>query len=178
MYRPHRQRAAMLFGSLAVVLAMASCKSKTKDAAETQPLEMADTSSSGERFAIEQPCPAALEVLKPAANSLEQTVQKVLAAATAEGDDNANFDKFYAEFKTTTPKSALKSFLWKNAKKHAKKYLIPGKEKDVGFTICRRVPGSGGKTKIFLRSYSEKQNTPMTLKQVEDGSYKVTSYSP
>jgi hypothetical protein len=45
------------------------------------------------------------------------------------------------------PKSALKSFLWKNPKKHAKKYLIQGKEKDVGFTSCRWVPGSGAKTK-------------------------------
>jgi len=154
-------------------------KTKKKDLSEAKPMGMSDTSSSGKRFATEQPCENPQEVTKPEEKTLEHTVQKVLTAVTAGGDDAANFDAFYAEFNTTTPKNTMKSFLWKNAKKHAKKYLVPGKEKEVHFTICRRMESSDGKTKIFLRSYDEKkQNTPMTLKKGEDGTYKVTSYSP
>ena len=144
-----------------------------------EPLPIPDTSSSGKRYAFEQPCAKPLEITKPAAKSLESTVHQALAAINAEGDDAANFEKFYGLMKTTSSKATVRSFIWRNAKKHGKKFLVPGKEKQTAVTICRRVTMADGKVKVFLRSYDEKKlNMPMTLVKVEDGSYKITSYSP
>ena len=158
---------------------LGACDKAKQATGKDEPLPIPDTSSSGKKYAFEQPCQSPLEVLKPEAKSLEATVQQALALVNAEGDDAANFDKFFALMKTTSPKATVRSFIWRNAKKHGKKFLIPGKEKDTALVICRRVTMNDGKVKVFVRSYDEKKlNMPMTLVKVEDGSYKITSYSP
>lgn len=169
---------SVLAMACAVAFVATACKGKMK-LEDQKPQPMAKTHSSGKRYAVEQPCEEAVEVTKPEAKTLEMGAQIVLKAATAEGDDSVNFEAFYAGFKTTTPKSSVRSFYWKSARKHAKKYLIPGKEKEVGFTICRRHTAVDGKVKIYIRSFDEKKkNTPMTLQKVDDGSWKVTTFSP
>lgn len=176
-WAPDASRAVAL--CLVVAAAVAGCKSS--DHYERDPSKEgyapSDTTSTGQVIGkLKQRCELDELVSDPAANTPEWTARELFAAARSPVDERAAFARFFDQFQGQR-EDWVRSQYWPRAQANIKFFVPEGDA--ITFGICRRETLPGGKVKLFIKSLDEsKKHTPITFEQLEDGTWKVTNYSP
>lgn len=112
-------------------------------------------------------------VSAPADGTAEKVIATLYEAAVAP-DDEAAFQRFYAQFLPKHNEGWVREQYWPRIRQHVDKYLIT--RSPVSFYICRSMDVSGG-IKLFIRSNdSKKSDPPITLARTSDG-WKVDTFS-
>jgi hypothetical protein len=172
---------APLAGALLLVAAPSGCE-RNKFNGPNDPnlvgMGLPETQSGPTRPKMEQECELSETIKAPEEGSPEALIKNLLEAASSPEDDEASFEKFYAQFPASKNRSEVKSLYWPRARTHAKKYLVAGEE-GVVFMVCRRVDQPKGGVKLFIKSFDEdKSNPPIGFAKDESGKYKVSVYTP
>jgi hypothetical protein len=166
---------------VALALLVGACKSEGHITAEQaeRGLGLPDTSSDGTRIKLDARCPANQTVNKAEPNTPEFVLLELLTAASSDGDEAANFQRFASHFPPETEVKWIRDQYWSRAKKFVTKYLVPDSE-GVTFRICeRRENKQNGELKLFIQSFDpQKSNPPITVKKDDAGVWKVVFYTP
>ncbi|MEC9072919.1 MAG: hypothetical protein VX938_11085 [Myxococcota bacterium] len=172
-----REGGFALLVSCALALSLGACKKPPSDVGMGLP----DTSSpKGPAPVMGQRCDLGEEVRKPDPSSPEWVVQDVLTASYEDRDVEAAFQRFFGHF-TGQQERWVKDTYWPKIRKRVDKLIHPDHPEDapIWYSICRRDAPSGGKVKLFLKSYDSKiSNPPVTLAKQADGKWKVTAFTP
>ncbi|MCB9789273.1 MAG: hypothetical protein H6744_21565 [Deltaproteobacteria bacterium] len=181
MHRPARRCSAPGpwggFALCLVMLASAGCKEGYDRDPAKEGYALSDTTSTGQTIGkLKQRCELNETVTDPAENTPEWTARELLTAARSPVDDRAAFDRFFAQFQGQR-EDWVRSQYWPRAVEHNALFVPEGDK--VTFGICRRETLADGKVKLYIRSSEEsKKHVPITFEQLEDGTWKVTNYSP
>lgn len=162
---------------------MAACDGKNKRDPDQAGLGLPDTTSTGTVAPKMGPwCEKVIPVEAPAAGTPEKAVLELLSAVADRGDEEAAFERFHALYEEGKDAKWVRSQYWERSRKEISKFLPPDtdlSEPLTGFVMCKKDSGSGGRVKIFVKSYDmDKANAPVGLRKDDGGAWKVTSFTP
>ncbi len=183
-FEPHPviERAALGALVVVVLLALGACEKKGRNPDEAG-LGLPDTTSTGTKAPKMGPwCEKATPVEAPADGTPEKVVLDLLSAAADQGDEEAAFERFHALYEDGKDAKWVRSQYWKRSRKEISKFLPPDTDLSApltGFVQCKKAASSGGRLKIFVKSYDmDKANAPVGLRKDDGGAWKVTSFTP
>jgi hypothetical protein len=154
----------------AIMLALAACGNKrtqlTQDELENG-VRSTPAATKGAPPSGDPRCPLGERVTAPAEGSPEWVIQELYTAAAAQGDDEANFQRFYKHFDpTSTAENWARTQYWGRVRKHVAKYLDNPGGTPAHFTICERRNEGPETFRISVRSNDPaKMNPPITVKR-------------
>lgn len=154
---------------LAIMLVVGACGNKRTQLSQDElenGVRSAPTSKAGPPSGDPR-CPLGEKVTSPAEGSPEWVIQELYTAAISQGDDEANFQRFYKHFDTTsTAESWARSQYWGRIKQHVAKYLDNPGGTPAHFTVCERRNEAPDTLRFSIRSNDPaKMNPPITVKR-------------
>lgn len=173
---------ALWLGSVIMLLVSAGCDNKRTQLSEQQMAEglgTRGTVQASEKVKLDPRCELSEKVVDPAKDSAEWVLQEIYAAAAATGDDDANFQRFFAHFDEGVAEKWAREQYWPRIKQHVSKYLEGDATAGTIYTVCERRNEGSEMTKFFIRSSDQsKSNPPVTLQKKPDGKFRVVFFTP
>jgi hypothetical protein len=173
---------ALLLGAVIMLVTAGACDNKRTKLSEremAEGLQGRGPVAASQKIKVDPRCDLSEKVVDPAKDSPEWIIQEMFAAAAAKGDDNANFQRFFAHFDETTAEKWARDQYWPRIKQHVSKYLEGDPGAGTVYTLCERRVESPDTTKFFIRSADpSKSNPPITLQKKADGKFKVVFFTP
>jgi hypothetical protein len=112
-------------------------------------------------------CALNRKVTNPGPDAPESAIAAMYAAALGP-DDEAGFQRFYANFLPKHNEGWVREQYWPRLRQHVHKYVVS--EKPLSFHICRETRQSDGGVKMFVRSNdSTKSDPPIAVVRTADG---------
>lgn len=112
-------------------------------------------------------------VREPEEGTAEYVVAALYDAAVAP-DDEASFQRFYANFLPKHHEGWVREQYWPRIRQHVDKYLLS--RSPVTFYICRTMDVTGG-IKLFIRSNDPKKSDPPIALMRTPSGWKVDTFS-